>query len=119
MVIGSMVSPSYRTYRPDIDGLRAVAIVLVLLFHATNLCPGGFVGVDVFFVISGFLITGLLLDTQQRGTFNLGDFWIRRIRRLIPAAKLMLLATLLTGYSPKPLFEALFDRLAAVRESNP
>ena len=93
-----MVSPSYRTYRPDIDGLRAVAIVLVLLFHVTNQCPGGFVGVDVFFVISGFLITGLLLDAQQRGSFNLDDFWIGRIRRLLPAATLILLATLVAGF---------------------
>jgi len=63
-----------RMYRPDIDGLRGVAIVLVLLFHGTKICPGGFVGVDVFFVISGFLITGLLLDEQQRGGIRVIDF---------------------------------------------
>jgi len=63
-----------RTYRADIDGLRAVAIVLVVLFHATFRCPGGFIGVHVFFAISGFLITGLLLDEQRRDHFRLGEF---------------------------------------------
>jgi peptidoglycan/LPS O-acetylase OafA/YrhL len=86
-----------RTYRADIDGLRAVAIGLVVLFHATSRCPGGFVGVDVFFVISGFLITGLLLDEQCRGKFSLGEFWIRRVRRLLPAAAVMVVATLVVG----------------------
>jgi peptidoglycan/LPS O-acetylase OafA/YrhL len=87
-----------RTYRADIDGLRAVAILLVVLFHATSRCPGGFVGVDVFFVISGFLITGLLLDEQRRETFRLGEFWIRRIRRLLPAAAVMVTAVLVAGF---------------------
>jgi len=87
-----------RTYRADVDGLRAVAIVLVVLFHASSRCPGGFVGVDVFFVISGFLITGLLLDEQRREEFRLVDFWIRRVRRLLPAATLMVLATLVAGF---------------------
>ena len=87
-----------RTYRPDVDGLRGVAIVLVLLFHGTKICPGGFIGVDVFFTISGFLITGLLLDEQQRGGIRIVDFWIRRVRRLLPAATLMVLATLVAGF---------------------
>ena len=89
---------SSRPYRADVDGLRAVAIVLVMLFHATNRCPGGFVGVDVFFVISGFLITGLLLDEQRRGGIRVGDFWLRRVRRLLPAAAAMVLAVLVAGF---------------------
>lgn len=87
-----------RTYRADVDGLRAVAIVLVVLFHATSRCPGGFVGVDVFFVISGFLITGLLLKEQSRKEFRLADFWVRRVRRLLPAASLMVVTTLVAGF---------------------
>jgi len=87
-----------RTYRADIDGLRAVAIVLVVLFHATTRCPGGFVGVDVFFVISGFLITGVLLSEQSRKEFRLADFWVRRVRRLLPAATVMVVATLVAGF---------------------
>jgi peptidoglycan/LPS O-acetylase OafA/YrhL len=94
-----MTSMATRTYRADVDGLRGVAIVLVLLFHGTKICPGGFIGVDVFFTISGFLITGLLLDEQQRrGGVRVVDFWIRRIRRLLPAATLMVLATLVAGF---------------------
>ena len=74
------------TYRRDIDGLRAIAIALVVAFHAgLAVVPGGYVGVDVFFVISGFLITGLLLDELERtGTISLADFYARRIRRLLP-----------------------------------
>ena len=99
VVISNGMEPmTARTYRADVDGLRAVAIVLVVLFHASSRCPGGFVGVDVFFVISGFLITGLLLDEQCREEFRLVDFWIRRVRRLLPAATLMVLATLVAGF---------------------
>ncbi len=87
-----------RAYRADIDGLRAVAIGLVVLFHATGRCPGGFVGVDVFFVISGFLITGLLLDEQRRGELRLIDFWTRRVRRLLPAAVIVACVTLVAGW---------------------
>ena len=73
-------------YRPDIDGLRAVAVVCVLLYHAyPTLVPGGFVGVDVFFVISGFLITSLILEELQDGSFTLLGFYQRRVRRLVPA----------------------------------
>ena len=57
-------------YRPDIDGLRAVAVMMVLVFHAGLGLPGGYVGVDVFFVISGFLITGLILKKQTNGNFQ-------------------------------------------------
>lgn len=84
-------------YRPDIDGLRAVALGLVLLFHAGLKFTGGFVGVDVFFVISGFLITGLVIKQQAAGTFDLSQFWMRRIRRIVPAATFLVVATLGLG----------------------
>ncbi len=87
--------PPRLTYRRDIDGLRAVAVVLVVSFHAgIGLVPGGFVGVDVFFVISGFLITGLLVDELDRtGSVSLGGFYARRVRRLLPLSALVLAAT--------------------------
>ncbi|MEZ6131858.1 MAG: acyltransferase family protein [Planctomycetaceae bacterium] len=85
-------------YRPDIDGLRAVAVGMVVLFHAGLGFSGGFVGVDVFFVISGFLITGLITTAQQADTFRLSDFWGRRIRRIIPAASLVCSVSLAIGW---------------------
>ena len=72
-------------YRTEIDGLRAVAVLAVVLFHARLGCPGGFVGVDVFFVISGFLITSLILRDLDSSKFQLVDFWERRVRRIAPA----------------------------------
>jgi peptidoglycan/LPS O-acetylase OafA/YrhL len=85
-------------YRPDIDGLRAVAILAVLGFHALpRFVPGGFVGVDVFFVISGFLITSLILEDLRAGQFSFLGFYERRIRRLFPALVVVLLATWLLG----------------------
>ena len=86
-------------YRADIEGLRAVAILLVVAAHAR--LPGfagGFVGVDVFFVLSGYLITGLLLRQMSTGTFAFGDFYARRLRRLLPGLLLMLLVTAVLGY---------------------
>jgi peptidoglycan/LPS O-acetylase OafA/YrhL len=82
-------------HRADIQGLRALAVLLVVLAHAgVGFLPGGFVGVDVFFVLSGFLITGLLLaEVQATGTVSLIDFYVRRARRILPAAALTLLAT--------------------------
>jgi peptidoglycan/LPS O-acetylase OafA/YrhL len=87
---------SDQNYRPDIDGLRAVAVSLVLLFHARIAFPGGFIGVDVFFVISGYLITGWILR-QQRTGFRLATFWNRRIRRILPASLVMTFITLAAG----------------------
>ena len=79
------------THRDDIQGLRAVAVLLVVLGHArVPFLQGGFVGVDVFFVLSGFLITGLLL-AQER--ISLADFYVRRARRILPAAALTLVVT--------------------------
>ena len=85
-------------YRPDVDGLRAIAVVLVMLFHAGLGFPGGFIGVDVFFVISGFLITGLILKEQRSESFRLSHFWIRRIRRIIPASTFVVMTTLVAGF---------------------
>jgi peptidoglycan/LPS O-acetylase OafA/YrhL len=82
-------------FRPDLEGLRAVAVILVLLFHArVPGFDGGYVGVDVFFVLSGFLITGLILrELAETGTVSLPAFYARRARRLLPAAAVALLAT--------------------------
>src|SRR5580693_7499582 len=85
-------------YRPEIDGLRALAVVPVLLYHAQLGAPGGFVGVDVFFVISGYLITSLLLKKVATARLDLLEFWERRIRRLFPALAVMTLATFVAGW---------------------
>ncbi|MSP83196.1 MAG: acyltransferase [Alphaproteobacteria bacterium] len=85
-------------YRPDIDGLRAVAVLAVVLFHAEiGLFGGGFVGVDIFFVISGFLITGIIWEEMGEGTFTVLGFYERRIRRIFPALFAVLFAVLLAG----------------------
>ena len=69
------------SYRPDIDGLRAISILLVVLFHSkVSVLSGGFVGVDVFFVISGYLITSIVRSELARGTFSIATFYKRRIR---------------------------------------
>jgi peptidoglycan/LPS O-acetylase OafA/YrhL len=87
------------SFRPDIEGLRAMAVLLVLVYHAEfDLFGGGFIGVDVFFVLSGFLITSLLLrELTSTGTVSLANFWARRARRLLPASGLVLVATLIAG----------------------
>ena len=86
-------------YRPDVDGLRAIAVILVLNFHAfPQAAPGGFVGVDVFFVISGFLITGLIAHELDQKRFSLLGFYSRRIRRIFPALIVVLAATLALGW---------------------
>ncbi len=90
--------------RRDIEGMRAVAVGAVLLFHAgVGVVPGGFVGVDVFFVISGFLITALLLrEVARSGTVSISRFYARRARRLLPAATLVLLVTAVVGFAVLP-----------------
>jgi len=86
-------------YRADVDGLRAIAVLAVLAFHGfPAAAPGGFAGVDIFFVISGFLISGIILDGLARGTFSFADFYWRRVRRIFPALILVLAACLAAGW---------------------
>jgi peptidoglycan/LPS O-acetylase OafA/YrhL len=94
-------SPRRSAFRPDIEGLRAVAILLVVCFHSgLSWVRGGFVGVDVFFVLSGYLITELLVDEVERtGRLDFARFYARRIRRLLPAALLMLVCTLIVSFA--------------------
>ncbi|MDE3719923.1 acyltransferase family protein [Nocardiopsis sp. N85] len=84
-----------RRFRPEVQGLRAVAVLLVLVYHLDpDLLPGGYVGVDVFFVISGFLITSLLYrEAMGQGRISVARFYARRVRRLLPAATVVLVAT--------------------------
>jgi peptidoglycan/LPS O-acetylase OafA/YrhL len=87
-----------NNYRPDIDGLRAIAVLSVVFYHVGLGFPGGYVGVDVFFVISGYLITGLILKELERGSFSLSNFWERRIRRIFPALAAMVAVTCVAGW---------------------
>ena len=90
---------THNLYRPDIDGLRAVAVLSVVIFHAfPEYLGGGFIGVDVFFVISGFLITSLILREQREERFSLRHFYARRIRRIFPALSLVLGFGLIAGW---------------------
>ena len=102
-------------YRPEIDGLRAVAVVIVLLFHARLGMSGGYVGVDVFFVISGYLITGLIVKDLDDRTFSFTRFWERRVRRILPASLTMTAAVLVAGRSlllPDELYETAKSMIA-------
>ena len=89
----------HLNYRPDIDGLRAFAILLVIIFHAyPRLLRGGFIGVDIFFVISGYLITSIILKGVSQGNFSLVNFYGRRIKRIFPALLTVLLFCLFSGW---------------------
>ena len=82
-------------YRKEIDGIRALAVISVILFHAGfSAFSGGFFGVDIFFVISGYLITKVISEELENGTFSLLNFYERRIRRIIPALLFVMLCTL-------------------------
>jgi peptidoglycan/LPS O-acetylase OafA/YrhL len=95
--MGADRSPTAH-YRPDIDGLRAIAVLFVVFFHGgLNEFPGGFVGVDVFFVISGFLITGIILRDLDAGAFSFADFYVRRVKRIFPALFAMLTLSAIAG----------------------
>ncbi len=98
-------------YLPGIDALRAIAVLAVFLYHAgVSWMPGGFLGVDVFFVISGYLITSLLLSERQRtGTVRLGQFWLRRARRLLPAVGVLIAVTMVVAAIVEP------DRVGELR----
>ncbi len=86
-------------YRPDIDGLRAIAVLSVVLYHlGVGLIPGGFVGVDIFFVISGFLITGIINTEISSNSFSLKNFYYRRIRRIFPALFVVCFVTILFAW---------------------
>lgn len=93
-------------YRSDIDGLRAVAVGGVVVFHAVpNLLPGGFIGVDVFFVLSGFLITSIIRTEAESNRFSIATFYERRFRRIIPALLAMLIVTSIASIHILPPFE--------------
>lgn len=88
-----------QAYRPDIDGLRAVAVASVVVFHAfPGALAGGFAGVDIFFAISGYLISQHIIETLDQGRFSLVDFYVRRIKRIYPALIVVLIATLAAGF---------------------
>jgi len=90
---------SHPKYRPDIDGLRAIAVLSVVAFHAfPNWVRGGFIGVDIFFVISGFLISTIIFENLDKGTFSFSEFYSRRIRRIFPALLLVLIACFAFGW---------------------
>ena len=96
--MGRSLSLPSAQYRPDVDGLRAIAVMLVMNFHAFPASmPGGFIGVDVFFVISGFLITGIIARELEQKRFSLLTFYGRRIRRIFPALIVVLCAVLVLG----------------------
>lgn len=88
---------SHPKYRPDIDGLRAIAVLSVLGFHAFGV-SGGFTGVDIFFVISGFLISTIIFESLEKNSFSFNEFYQRRIRRIFPSLLLVLLACLIVGW---------------------
>lgn len=90
---------THQGYRADIDGLRAIAVLLVIAFHAyPGSFPGGFIGVDIFFVISGYLITGIIIEAFANHHFSLKEFYIRRIKRIFPALILVLVSCLTFGW---------------------
>lgn len=105
----SMIPSSSSSYRPDIDGLRGLAVLMVVLFHADMGFNGGYTGVDIFFVISGYLITGLLFKEMERGSIDLAGFWERRLRRITPALAVMLVVVLALGAAV--LFPSAFTSL--------
>src|SRR4051812_6194653 len=96
--VATEVSPeaTKMAYRPALDGMRAIAVYLVVAFHAgLAALPGGYIGVDIFFVLSGYLVTRIILSDLAGGGFSIATFYNRRIRRLLPAALLVLVVVAL------------------------
>ncbi|MBJ2290756.1 acyltransferase [Pseudomonas sp. MF5691] len=90
---------AHTKYRPDIDGLRAIAVLSVVAFHAfPELFAGGFIGVDIFFVISGYLISTILMKSVNQGTFSIGEFYSRRVNRIFPALILVMICCYVFGW---------------------
>ncbi|WJN59949.1 acyltransferase family protein [Pseudomonas sp. SO81] len=115
----TLAHDAQANYRPDIDGLRAIAVLAVVLFHIdASLIPGGFAGVDIFFVISGFLITGnIIKDAGSARGFSWAEFYRRRALRILPVLFVVLLVALLVGHSvllPEDLSALSYSSLAAV-----
>ncbi|HEX5370384.1 MAG TPA: acyltransferase family protein [Dehalococcoidia bacterium] len=114
----SPASQAKSSYLPGLDGLRALAVIAVLIYHGrTSWLPGGYLGVEVFFVISGFIITrSLLNEWQDRGRINLGAFWLRRARRLLPAVFMVIAATMAyaLAFQPDIVASLRSDALAAL-----
>jgi peptidoglycan/LPS O-acetylase OafA/YrhL len=109
-----VMPPARHAYRPELDGLRAVAVVSVIMNHAGfSLFEGGYVGVDVFFVLSGFLVTCSIVKEAEAGNFTLSGFYERRARRILP----MLLLTLAGCYAPARLYLLPVEWAAFVRNS--
>ena len=103
ILLSSRSDGGVMKYRPEIDGLRAIAVLSVILFHlGDRVVSGGYVGVDVFFVISGYLITSLIRNERQRGEFSLVSFYARRIKRIAPALLAVVLVTVALGYLVLP-----------------
>lgn len=98
-----------KKYFPYIDGIRALAVLSVILYHlSSNFCPGGYAGVDVFFVISGYLIIGGIVRNLASDSFSFTSFYCQRAKRIIPAYFIMISATMLAGllwYSYRPFYE--------------
>lgn len=93
------ITTNTKSYRPDIDGLRAIAVLLVLFYHVfPNSIKGGFIGVDIFFVISGYLISGIILNALNENRFSFKDFFFRRIKRIYPVLMLVLFTSYTLGW---------------------
>lgn len=95
--------PTHLKYRPDIDGLRALAVIPVILFHAgLTLFGGGYLGVDVFFVISGYLITSIIIKEKQKNAFTLSSFYSRRAKRILPVLLVVIIFTTIAAWNILP-----------------
>ena len=107
-----------KSYIPALDGLRAISIVFVIVFHLNEkYLPGGYIGVDVFFVISGYIITKNILSSSKSNKFNFIDFYWKRAARLLPAAAVLGVLTLIFSYviyGPNGLYSNLYSFLSSL-----